>query len=76
MSEDTTVRASGGIGLFGLTFVVLLVLKLTNLAQITWFWVFFPLWILPAILLGVGGIFFLVYAFLKLLDFMPGRRYK
>lgn len=37
-----TASASGGIGLFGLTFVVLLVLKLTGLAQISWWWVFAP----------------------------------
>jgi hypothetical protein len=32
---------------------ILLVLKLAGVIQIEWFWVFFPLWIAPAIFLGV-----------------------
>ena len=41
-----------GIGFFGLLFIVLLVLKLTQLATISWFWVFFPI-TLPFLILIV-----------------------
>ena len=49
-------NTNGGIGVLGLTFIVLLVLKLTGLATLSWWWVFAP------ILLGVG----IVTAFLVL----------
>jgi hypothetical protein len=44
MSDSTVAVGSSGVTLGGLVFVVLLVLKLTGLAQVSWFWVFFPLW--------------------------------
>jgi hypothetical protein len=40
------------MGLCSVTFLVLLVLKLTGIGEITWFWVFFPL--------AAIGIFWLV----------------
>lgn len=43
----------GGIGLGGLTFLALLVLKLGGWANITWFWVFFPLWFGFAVVIGI-----------------------
>jgi hypothetical protein len=33
--------------------LILLILKLSGAVQISWFWVFFPLWIVPAIMLGI-----------------------
>ena len=43
--SNTTVNTqqSGGVGILGLLFVVLLVLKLTGWATLSWFWVFLPL---------------------------------
>jgi hypothetical protein len=58
MAEGKT-SISIGPGLGTLTFLVLLVLKLTGLANMTWFWVFFPLWIIPAV--------FIVFLFVVLL---------
>lgn len=75
-NSDGKVNVSGGIGLGGLVFCVLLVLKLTGLVQLSWFWVFFPLWIVPAVLTGLGLIFLLVYVVLKLKASMPGKRLK
>ena len=37
-----------------IVFLILLVLKIANVADIPWFWVFFPLWIPFAILLGIA----------------------
>lgn len=82
MSDGSTkVQVGGsGIGLGGLVFLVLLVLKLTGTAAISWFWVFFPLWIVPAVVIGLllaGGLIAgLIFAGAKLLSFMPGRRLK
>lgn len=54
-----TATASGsGIGVFGLTFVSLLVLKLAGVADISWFWVFSPL--IAAVALTVIVLFVLV----------------
>lgn len=49
------VATRGGIGFFPLLFIVLLACKLFG-ANITWFWVFAPLWIPLALVAG----FFLV----------------
>lgn len=51
MTDRATAR--GGIGLAGLTFLVLLTLKLTVSPDIPWFWVFFPLWIWIAVVVGI-----------------------
>ena len=46
-----TIGLSGGtVGFF--TFIVFLILKLTNTWDIDWFWVWFPLW-LPFAIMGV-----------------------
>jgi len=42
---------SGGISLSGLTFIVFLVLKLTNVIDWSWWWVTSPLWIPLAIVI-------------------------
>lgn len=43
MSQSNSSNG-GGIGLFGATFLVLLVLKLTNNISCSWLWVTAPLW--------------------------------
>lgn len=44
MTNTNTTTSRGGIGLFGLTFVVLLAIKLVfQPAGLTWLWVFSPL---------------------------------
>lgn len=49
-TNNNTASASGGIGLFGLAFIALLVFKLAGmagaswgLASLSWWWVFSPL---------------------------------
>lgn len=45
--SDNTAASSGGIGLFGAIFLVLLVLKLTGIEPValwSWWWVTAPLW--------------------------------
>lgn len=44
---NVSSSASSGIGVFGLTFVVLLVMKLANIGAVgswSWWWVTAPLW--------------------------------
>ena len=50
--------SSSGIGLSGLTFIALLVLKLTNVIDCSWWWVTAPLWInaIIVILAVAGGV--------------------
>lgn len=61
MSEKTTV-STGGIGLGGLIFGIFLTLKIlvitgvlpaAKFVWLTWFWVFFPLWIGLAVTLAI-----------------------
>lgn len=74
MSENNNTSAVRNITLsfesMGfITFIVFLILKLTNVINWSWFWVIFPLWIPLAVgLLFLGIIFlivFLVAAFSK-----------
>lgn len=52
------VRSGLGLGTMGfITWLVFLILKVTGTWAISWFWVFFPLWIPWAI---AGAIFVLV----------------
>lgn len=46
------VIVNGGVGFPGLLFIVLLVCKLFG-TNITWFWVFSPLWIPLALVMGI-----------------------
>jgi hypothetical protein len=49
--SNNKVVVQGGVGFPGLLFIVLLVCKLFG-ANITWFWVFAPLWIPLALVTG------------------------
>lgn len=43
--SNSNSSGGGGIGLVGATFLVFLVLKLTNVIDWSWWWVTAPLWI-------------------------------
>lgn len=48
MRDDDIKKGGSSIGIGTIIFIVLLVLKLTGAVPgLTWFWVFFPLWIVP-----------------------------
>ena len=49
-----------GIGFLGLLTIVLIALKLTGNITLSWFWVFSPLFVIPAILLGIAIFIFLL----------------
>ena len=58
MSDSSS--SSSGIGLFGMTFIVFLVLKLTGHITWSWWWVTAPLWggfivwtVVAAVLFGI-----------------------
>lgn len=53
-SSNTNVRV--GSGIFGLTFLVFLVLKLCGVIAWSWWWVTAPLWMPMAAVLAVGVI--------------------
>ena len=48
-----------------ITFIVFLILKLTNTVDWNWFWVWFPLWIPWAIYLVVCAIAVIIITFLS-----------
>lgn len=77
MSDDKGKNAAGGgIGLLGATFLVLLVLKLTDvpsMREVSWWWVTLPLWAVPALLLAFGLVAVLGAAFLDVRDWARGR---
>jgi hypothetical protein len=41
---DNSSSSSGGVGFFGLMFLILMTLKLTNYIDWSWWWVTAPLW--------------------------------
>lgn len=48
MRDDNFKKGGSSIGIGTIVFIVLLTLKLTGAVPgLTWFWVFFPLWIVP-----------------------------
>ena len=59
MSDNNSAR-NGGIGFCGLLTIVLIVLKLTNLTDISWWWVFAPILIPLAVCLFILLIIFIV----------------
>ena len=50
--SNSKVIVQGGVGFPGLLFIVLLVCKLFG-ANITWLWVFSPLWIPLTLVMGI-----------------------
>jgi hypothetical protein len=52
----------GGIGFLGLLTILFIGLKLTGYIQWSWWWVTCPIWIIPAILVAIGGIVLVVFA--------------
>lgn len=61
--SDKNIVVGGGIGLGGMLFILLLVLKLTGTIQTSWLWVVASLFIGPAISIGMFllvGLFILV----------------
>lgn len=64
MRDDNIKKGGSSIGIGTIVFIVLLILKLTGVAPgLTWFWVFFPLWIVPAAVLVFLGILMLIAIF-------------
>lgn len=72
--SDSTVRVGGGIGLGGALFLVLLVLKLTDNIDLSWWWVTAPLWIPYAIALAVVVIGAVIMGVLWLFESEQDRR--
>jgi len=62
----STSSSSGGIGIFGATFIVLLVLKLIDKIDWSWWWITSPLWLLPALIIVVVIIYFVIVIILAL----------
>lgn len=58
----------------GLTFLVLLVLKLTRVADVSWFWVTFPLWVGLAFVAGLFASIGLVFLVAMAWDALATRR--
>lgn len=63
---------TNGVGFFGLLFIALLVVKLTNPLAISWFWVFAPFTIPIGLILILG----LIYLLLLLIPGAPSNYWK
>lgn len=59
MSETKEINTGSSVGLLTILFIVFLVLKLTGNIDWSWYWVFLPIWILPAIIIFFIFLFFL-----------------
>ncbi len=56
--------SSGGVGFFGLMFLILMTLKLTNYIDWSWWWVTAPLWGGFALIILIA----LIVVFVKMFD--------
>lgn len=74
MSDNKTT--SGGIGLTGATFIVFLVLKLTDTIDWSWWWVTSPLWGAPSIIVAVIIVYYSVVWFYRLATWKRYLKYK
>lgn len=66
-SNDTKSQASG-VGFFGLLTIAFIILKLCGVIQWSWLWVFAPIWIPTALILGISliiGIIILIVEAVK-----------
>ena len=63
MIEQKIIVKQSSIGFFGLLTIVLIVLKLTNLINWSWLWVFSPIWIPILIILSIIFISVIIYVF-------------
>lgn len=61
MSQPSSSSSGGGVGFFGLLFIVFLVLQLTGVIAWSWLWVTAPLWaplglwLLFVVTVGIAG---------------------
>ncbi len=62
MSDNSS--SSGGVGFFGLMFLILMTLKLTNYIDWSWWWVTAPLWGGFALIILIA----LIVVFVKMFD--------
>lgn len=51
--QRQVIHIYNGIGLCGVTFLVLLTLKLCGATDLSWFWVTIPLWGLTALIIAI-----------------------
>jgi hypothetical protein len=52
---DVVIQQSGsGTGFFSLLTLIFITLKLTYVIDWSWWWVLSPLWLFPAIVIGLG----------------------
>lgn len=58
--------SSGGAGTVTLLWVIFLILKLTNVIDWKWLWVFSPIWISASAAVGLGLLFFIVIGLILL----------
>ena len=58
--------SSGGVGTVTLLWIIFLILKLTNVIDWKWLWVFSPIWISASAAVGFGLLFLLVVGLILL----------
>lgn len=51
--SGATTKTTGGVGFFGLLFIIFLVLKLTHVIDWSWWWITAPLWIPALVAFGI-----------------------
>lgn len=57
----------------GLLFIVFLVLKLTHVIDWSWWWVFAPLWAVPALVIALGLVVFVVDLIVLIVEYFLDR---
>jgi hypothetical protein len=58
MTSLSSSAQQRGFPILGVTFLLLLTLKLTGVSAVSWWWVFFPLYLIPLLLILFAVAFF------------------
>ena len=75
-NRESSVTVLGGIGLFDVTFLVFLVLKLTKVIDWSWWWVTAPFWGQFVLVIVAAIIISIIYGILKLIQKIERRKYE
>jgi uncharacterized protein (DUF983 family) len=65
---DNNTNQSDGVGFFGLLTILFIGLKLANIINWSWWWVFAPLWMPLAIFIAVALVIFIVATIVRALN--------
>jgi len=72
--RQSTRVSNQGIGFLGLLTIVFVIAKLTGFVAWSWWFVFLPVYVIPAVLLSVGALGLGIWSLVQVVDIAARRR--